>query len=85
MESSKYTDLTINTFNNFKKKNTSIGTVFQAYLYRTLDDIKSMDTNNLNFRLCKGIYKESPEIAIQKRHEINSNFLKLLPIALILL
>ena len=78
MESSKYTDLTINTFNNFKKKNTSIGTVFQAYLYRTLDDIKSIDTNNLNFRLCKGIYKESDDIGINDRKKINDNYLKIL-------
>ena len=78
MESSKYTDLTINTFNDFKKKNVSIGTVFQAYLHRTFNDIKKIDTNNLNFRLCKGIYKENNQICINDRKKINDNYLKIL-------
>ena len=40
MESSRYTDLTIQTFKNFKMQSENIGTVFQAYLHRTLDDVR---------------------------------------------
>ena len=78
MESSKYTDLTIQTFNNYKVDAKSIGTVFQAYLHRTLDDVKRLDKQNLNFRLCKGIYKESDEISITDRAKVNENYLKIL-------
>lgn len=78
MESSRYTDLTIQTFKKFKVQSKNIGTVFQAYLHRTLDDIMKLDTQNLNFRLCKGIYKESEEIAITDRIKINDNYIKIL-------
>ena len=53
-----------------------MGTVIQAYLYRSLDDIKSLDPPRLNLRICKGIYKESPEIAIQNRTAINDNYVE---------
>jgi proline dehydrogenase len=60
-----------------------VGLVLQAYLRRTLDDLKAlMDLHTpsvaLNFRLCKGIYVEPPHIAFQRYDEINSHFLKAL-------
>ena len=67
MESSKTTDFTINSFTEQRNKGVQIGTVFQAYLYRTFDDISKLDPQNLNFRLCKGIYKESDDICIKFR------------------
>ena len=36
---------------------------------------------NFNFRLCKGIYKEPPEKAMQDKNSINENFIKLLKYA----
>ena len=78
MESSKYTDFTIESFIEKRQKNKNIGTVFQAYLYRTYQDIIQLDKENLNFRLCKGIYKESDEICINDRIKINDNYLKIL-------
>ena len=78
MESSKTTDYTINLFNDSYKKFQNTGTVFQAYLYRTIDDIKKISYDNINYRLCKGIYKESTEIAINDRAKINDNYIKIL-------
>jgi proline dehydrogenase len=78
MESSLTTDATINAYTQALKKSDSVGTVFQAYLFRTLDDIRSIQNNHLNFRLCKGIYKESKDISIQDRKYINDNYLKIL-------
>ena len=78
MESSKATDFTIKSFVNEKNKGFNIGTVFQAYLHRTFDDITNLDPRNLNFRLCKGIYKESEDIAILNRKKINDNYIKIL-------
>ena len=78
MESSKHTDFTINSFLQQRKNNVQIGTVFQAYLYRTYDDVIKLDPKNLNFRLCKGIYKESDDICINNRSKINDNYLKIL-------
>jgi proline dehydrogenase len=78
MESSKTTDFTIGSFIEERNNGFHIGTVFQAYLHRTFDDIRKLDPRNLNFRLCKGIYKESDDICINDRTEINNNYLKIL-------
>jgi proline dehydrogenase len=78
MESSSHTDFTINSFLEQRKNNLKIGTVFQAYLFRTYDDVTALDPENLNFRLCKGIYKESDDVCINDRVKINENYLKIL-------
>ena len=83
MESSKVTDVTLKLYNECKKKYSEVGTVLQAYLYRSEDDLIMLSKDNsCNVRLCKGIYRESLDVAIQKRKEINCNFIKLLRIAL---
>ena len=78
MESSLVTDITIKAYTQMLKRSKAVGTVFQAYLFRTLDDIKKVQSNHLNFRLCKGIYKESEDISIKNRKHINENYLKIL-------
>ena len=80
MESSKVTDDTINAYNEVFKKYPNIGIVLQAYMHRSLKDVSNLPST-LNFRLCKGIYKEPKEIAIQNRKDINENYLKILDYA----
>jgi len=82
MESSLITDDIINLYNKSKKKYNRIGTVFQAYLYRTMRDIKQLDKGS-NFRVCKGIYKEDKSIAFSADSSINENFLKIVEYAFI--
>lgn len=82
MEDSQCTDREIKLFRRLKKefpKNT--GLVFQAYMKRTLQDIRDLQDlhssdNPLNFRLCKGIYVEPEAIAYKKHDEINGHFLR---------
>ena len=81
MESSKYTDITIKTFKELRAKTKNVGTVFQAYLHRTYNDITKLEIKDLNFRLCKGIYIESDTIAINNRTKVNKNYLKILKYA----
>ena len=79
MESSAVTDQTIESTLKAQNNYNKVGTVMQAYLFRTIDDIDKLNENNLlNMRLCKGIYKESDKIAIQSRNKINDNYLKIL-------
>jgi len=82
MEDSSTTEDTISVYKKTVKNHSNIGIVFQAYLFRTLNDIKQIFGKNLNFRLCKGIYRESDKIAIQDRQKINENYLKILDYAL---
>ena len=82
MEDSPCTDLEIELFRKLKKEfPTNVGLVFQAYMKRTLDDIKKLEdihdveNSKNNYRLCKGIYVEPKEIAFKKFDEVNENFL----------
>jgi proline dehydrogenase len=58
----------------------NVGIVLQAYLKRTLDDLKDLADFDqgrglINIRICKGIYNESAEIAFKNKEEINRNYL----------
>ena len=77
MESSKLTKTTIRLYKDLKLISNNIGIVFQAYLYRTQDDILNLPENS-NVRLCKGIYKELDNIAYQDHDKINKNYIKIL-------
>ena len=77
MESSPYTSKTFEIYKNAIIKNEELGAVIQAYLYRSLDDIKHLDSSLLNLRICKGIYNESQDIAIQDRLAINDNYFEM--------
>ena len=82
MEDSTLTDDTISLYNNCKKQYDHIGIVLQAYLLRSIHDLNKLQNNTeLNLRICKGIYRESKNVAFQDRYEINNNFLKLLRMA----
>ena len=78
MEDSTTTSDTIDVFLTLHKEFPNTGIVLQAYLFRTEDDTKRIVREAPHFRLCKGIYKESPTIAFQKREEVQQNYLKLL-------
>jgi proline dehydrogenase len=82
MEDSPCTDREIDLFRKLKKEFPKhVGLVLQAYLRRTLDDIKNLEDIHspeipLNFRLCKGIYVEPEAIAFKKYQEVNDHYLK---------
>lgn len=79
MEDSSVTTDTIDVFRTLHKDFPNTGIVLQAYLFRTADDARSLMNDGMkNFRLCKGIYKESPTIAFQGRGEVQQNFLSVL-------
>jgi proline dehydrogenase len=81
MEDSQCVDLELDLFRRLKEEfPKNVGLVFQAYLKRTLDDVKGLQDlnekeNPINYRLCKGIYVEPVEIAYKKYEEINEHFL----------
>lgn len=79
MENSPYTTLTLELYRKLRAEGLSnVGIVIQAYMRRSENDIKSLLSYKPSIRLCKGIYKESPEIAYQGREEIRDNYKKLL-------
>ncbi|HHY22148.1 MAG TPA: proline dehydrogenase [Bacilli bacterium] len=51
---------------------THIGTVLQAYLHRSEDDLERL--KGMNLRLVKGAYRESETVSIQSKEEIDKRF-----------
>lgn len=82
MEDSPCTTAEIELFRRLKTEfPLNVGLVLQAYLKRTLDDLKGLtDLNSeaapLSIRLCKGIYIEPEAISFKKYDEINQHFLE---------
>ena len=82
MEDTPCTDREIELFRRLKKEfPKNVGLVVQAYLKRTMNDLKNlMDIHSpevpLNYRLCKGIYVEPEAIAYKKYEEINRHYLE---------
>jgi len=56
----------------------SVGTVIQAYLKRSESDIEKLLSEGIRIRLCKGAYKEPPEIAFAAKSDVDANYVKLM-------
>jgi len=55
----------------------AIGIVIQAYLYRSQIDIDRLIADGIRVRLCKGAYKEPPEVAFAHKVDVDANYVKL--------
>ena len=75
MEDSSTTDVTLRVYRELREAGLdNVGIVLQAYLRRTLDDIRALADLKPNVRLCKGIYVEPTEVAYQDFGEVRANF-----------
>ncbi|MBT8391361.1 MAG: proline dehydrogenase family protein, partial [Ignavibacteria bacterium] len=77
IEDSSYVDGTISFYKLIKEKYDNVGLCLQAYLYRTMEDIKSLTEIDPWIRLVKGAYKEPESVAFRKFSDVNSNYLLL--------
>ncbi len=79
MEDSSCTTATLEIYRRLREEGfDNVGVVLQAYMRRSLDDVKALADLRPNYRLCKGIYVEPEEVAFQEPDEINRNYLALL-------
>ncbi len=79
MEDSSCTSDTLDIYRTLREEGLKhLGVVIQAYLKRSEADVRELVKMGANFRLCKGIYVEPPEIAFKQFDEINENYLRLL-------
>ncbi|WP_099361697.1 proline dehydrogenase family protein [Fredinandcohnia onubensis] len=74
---------TIEIFKELRKDYDNVGTVIQAYLYRTVQDIEDLNEYHPNLRLVKGAYKESPEVAFPDKKDVDENFKKIIKMHLL--
>lgn len=83
MEESRHVDYTLRMYRRLRDEgHENVGLVLQAYLHRSMDDLKSLLPLRPNLRIVKGAYLEPPSVAIQDRQEINRNYLRLAELAL---
>ncbi|MER1998246.1 MAG: proline dehydrogenase family protein [Lysinibacillus sp.] len=76
MENYERLEATFNIVEELSKTFDNVGTVIQAYLLRSQEDIERF--KNYRLRIVKGAYKESPAVAYQDKLDIDINFLQLL-------
>ena len=80
MEGSPYTQRTLELVHELHRQPGNagvVGAVIQSYLRRSQQDVEQLLGAGIRIRLCKGAYKESPEIAFQKKSEVDASYVKL--------
>jgi proline dehydrogenase len=77
MEGSEYTDATLAiTERLYAQYPGVVGTVLQAYMFRTQADADHLLRQGIRIRLCKGAYKEPPELAFPAKSDVDANYLR---------
>jgi proline dehydrogenase len=85
MEGSPYTQRTLDFVHELHRRPGHpgrVGTVIQSYMLRAEADVQKLLADGIRIRLCKGAYKEPPEIAFQKKSDVDANYLKLMKVLL---
>jgi len=80
MEGSPYTQRTLDFVRQLHRlpgHAGRVGTVIQSYLFRSEQDVNDLLAERIRIRLCKGAYKEPPEIAFPKKADVDTNYVKL--------
>jgi proline dehydrogenase len=79
MESSAYTDRTLDLHEELWGAGyRDVGVVLQACLYRTAADLERELRLGTRVRLCKGAYREPPEIAWPSKAAVDASFARLM-------
>jgi proline dehydrogenase len=77
IESSPYVDSTVAAYDALARESRHVALCLQAYLHRTAEDVKRLLPVQPYIRLVKGAYRESPAVALQRRSEVDAQYLAL--------
>ncbi|WP_079527687.1 proline dehydrogenase family protein [Halobacillus hunanensis] len=78
MEDSSRCGETLEIYKALKEKYHNLGTVIQAYLYRSNEDVDELHAYDPYLRLVKGAYKESGKVAFADKPEVDANLKRLI-------
>ncbi|MEE8142070.1 MAG: proline dehydrogenase family protein [Planctomycetota bacterium] len=80
MEDSSVTQATLDIYQELRETfSDHVGAVLQSCLHRSYRDLESLLTEGpTNVRICKGIYREGPAVALQGREEVRESYLNLI-------
>jgi proline dehydrogenase len=83
MENSPYTDVTLQIVETMWAQGyRNIGVVIQSCLKRSEGDVRRVNAMGARIRLVKGAYKEPPQVAFQKKAEVDGAFMRLMELLL---
>jgi proline dehydrogenase len=75
MEDSPLVDATLRIYRRLRESgHDNVGTVLQAYLYRTPGDLESLLPLDPNLRIVKGAYKEPASVAYPKKADVDAAY-----------
>jgi proline dehydrogenase len=77
MESTAYTDATLEIFRRARATFPNTGLCLQSYLYRTAADLETLLPLGGGIRLVKGAYREPPEKAFPEKKDVDENYFRL--------
>jgi proline dehydrogenase len=78
MEQSQFVDATLRIYRRLHEDGLdNVGTVLQAYLYRTPDDLESLLPLSPNLRLVKGAYLEPEQVAYPRKADVDAVYARL--------
>ena len=77
IESTAYTDRTLDVYRRMVGAYPNVGVCIQAYLYRTAEDVKTLIPLGAGLRLVKGAYREPPDKAFPKKSDVDENYFRL--------
>ncbi|MED4571570.1 proline dehydrogenase family protein [Brevibacillus agri] len=83
MEDYSHCQPTLDLYREMRKRFDNVGTVIQAYLYRSEKDIADLNQWKANVRLVKGAYKEPAEVAYPDKQDVDANYLKIIKMHLL--
>uniref|UniRef100_UPI0037C02BFE proline dehydrogenase family protein n=1 Tax=Gemmatimonas sp. TaxID=1962908 RepID=UPI0037C02BFE len=78
MESSAYTDRTLDTFEQklYPDYPENLGVVLQSALRRTLNDVERANVLKCRVRICKGAYLEPATVAFPDKADVDRNYVE---------
>jgi proline dehydrogenase len=78
MEQSAYVEATLRTYERLRSEgHDAVGTVLQAYLYRSPDDLERLLPSKPNLRIVKGAYLEPASIAHPEKRDVDRAYVQL--------
>lgn len=82
MEDYAHNAVTLDILHELGQTYDNVGTVIQAYLYKSEADVRDLGRRHINLRLVKGAYKESAEVAFPDKKDVDENYKKLIALHL---
>lgn len=77
MESTAYTERTLAIYETLRSRFPNVACVIQAYLRRSEADVKRLIALGATVRLCKGAYREPPDLAFADKRQVDASYARL--------